>query len=279
MFRQDLLRGKTVLITGGAGGLGSAMTERFASLGARVIMAGRSEERLRAALTGPALAPYRDAVSALALDVRSPESVERAFDAICSAGPLHVLVNNAAANFIARSEKLSPRAAQAILDPSLNGALYCSLQAGRRWIDAGQSGVILNILSTSALTGRAFTVPSAMAKAAVLAMTRSLAVEWGSHGIRNVAIAPGPFPTTGATAQLRPDSGSFDSLVARIPAGRVGKPAELADLAAFLVSDGAGYINGEMVAIDGGSHLRTSGAEDLLEWSPARWDSLEKSRR
>jgi len=155
--------------------------------------------------------------------------------------------------------------------------MYCTLAAGRRWIEAGHGGVVLSILSTSTITGRAFTVPSAMAKSAVLAMTKSLAVEWGSKGIRTVAIAPGAFPTAGATGQLRPE-GRDQNWALRNPLGRIGEHGELADLASFLLSGSAGYINGEMVVLDGGAHLRSSGAEDLLEWNDAQWESHRPAR-
>jgi NAD(P)-dependent dehydrogenase (short-subunit alcohol dehydrogenase family) len=198
-------------------------------------------------------------------------------DQIWREAPLDVLVNNAAATFIAQSEHLSFRAADAILSPTLHGAMYCTLAAGRRWIEAGQGGVVLSILSTSTITGRAFTVPSAMAKSAVLAMSKSLAVEWGPKGIRTVAIAPGPFPTAGASGQLRPQ-GRDEDWASRNPLGRTGEHVELADLASFLVSDRAGYINGEMVVIDGGAHLRSSGAEDLLRWTDAQWAAQRAAR-
>jgi NAD(P)-dependent dehydrogenase (short-subunit alcohol dehydrogenase family) len=155
--------------------------------------------------------------------------------------------------------------------------MYCTLAAGRRWIEAGHRGVVLSILSTSTITGRAFTVPSAMAKSAVLAMTKSLAVEWGPKGIRTVAIAPGAFPTQGATGQLRPE-GRDPNWAARNPLGRTGEHRELADLASFLISDAGGYINGEMVVQDGGAHLRSSGAEDLLGWTEAQWEAQRAAR-
>ena len=192
---------------------------------------------------------------------------------------MDVLVNNAAASFIAETEQLSARAADAILATTLHGAMYCTLALGRRWVATGRPGVVLSILSTSTLTGRAFTVPSAMAKAGLLAMTRSLAVEWGPKAIRCVAIAPGPFPTAGSDQQLNPGQrGASTARAPGNPLGRVGQPQELADLAAYLVSDQAGFINGEMVVIDGGLHLRSSGAEDLLQWSPAQWAQLRASR-
>jgi NAD(P)-dependent dehydrogenase (short-subunit alcohol dehydrogenase family) len=198
-------------------------------------------------------------------------------DATFAARPIDVLVNNAAATFIAQTEHLSARAADAILAPTLHGTMYCTFGAGRRWIARRHKGVVLSILSTSTITGRAFTVPSAMAKSAVLAMTRSLAVEWGPKGVRTVAIAPGAFPTPGASGQLRPQGREGFGL--SNPLGRVGEHAELANLAAFLISDQAGYINGEMVVQDGGAHLRTSGAEDLLQWTDAQWQAQRDARK
>jgi NAD(P)-dependent dehydrogenase (short-subunit alcohol dehydrogenase family) len=182
-----------------------------------------------------------------------------------------------AATFIAQTEHLSFRAADAVLAPTLHGTMYCTLAAGKRWIEAKHKGVVLSILSTSTITGRAFTVPSAMAKSGILAMTRSLAVEWGPKGIRTVAIAPGSFPTAGASGQLRPD-GRDQGWAQRNPLGRTGEHRELADLASFLISDGAAYINGEMVVQDGGSHLRSSGAEDLLQWTDAQWQAQRAAR-
>jgi len=167
----------------------------------------------------------------------------------------------------------------AVLGTTLHGPLYCTLAAGQRWIAERRPGVVLSILSTSTITGRAYTVPSAMAKSGVLSMTKSLAVEWGPKGIRLVAIAPGPFPTPGATAQLNPsERASGRSQVSSNPLGRPGDPAELANLASFLVSDHASYMTGEMVVIDGGAHLRTSGAEDLLGWTPEQWEALRTRR-
>jgi NAD(P)-dependent dehydrogenase (short-subunit alcohol dehydrogenase family) len=198
-------------------------------------------------------------------------------DAVWRESPIDVLVNNAAATFIAQTEHLSFRAADAILAPTLHGAMYCTLAAGKRWIEAKHKGVVLSILSTSTITGRAFTVPSAMAKSAILAMTKSLAVEWGPKGIRTVAIAPGAFPTAAASHQLRPE-GRDEGWAARNPLGRAGEHRELADLASFLISDGGAYINGEMVVVDGGSHLRSSGAEDLLQWTDAQWQAQRAAR-
>jgi len=276
MFEKGLLGGKRILITGGGSGLGAAMGRRFLQLGAELIICGRRLELLeRTAMEMREASGGR--VSVHRCDVRDGGAVEAMMDEVWRASPIDVLVNNAAATFIAQTEHLSFRAADAILAPTLHGAMYCSLAAGRRWIEAAHRGVVLSILSTSTITGRAFTVPSAMAKSALLAMTRSLAVEWGPKGIRLVAIAPGAFPTPGATGQLRPD-GRDQGWASRNPLGRAGEHRELADLAGFLISDGAAYINGEMVVVDGGAHLRSSGAEDLLQWTEAQWEQHRASR-
>lgn len=274
MFQTDLLAGKRILVTGGGTGLGAAMARRFAELGASLVLTGRRTEVLEATADG--IRALGANVQTLACDIRDADAVERMVEEAWSAGPLDVLINNAAANFIAQTEHLSTRAADAILAPTLHGTMYCTLSVGRRWIEQGRTGVALGILSTSTITGRAFTVPSAMAKSAHLAMIKSLAVEWGPRGIRLVGIAPGPFPTPGAWGQLRPAGRENDGL--RNPLGRVGEHVELTNLASYLISDQAGYINGEMVTIDGGSHLRTSGAEDLLEWDDAKWAELRGRR-
>jgi NAD(P)-dependent dehydrogenase (short-subunit alcohol dehydrogenase family) len=271
-----LLAGKRILVTGGGSGLGAAMGHRFVELGAELIICGRRLElleataaRMRSELGGK--------VGVIGCDIRDSAAVDVMMEEIWREAPIDVLVNNAAATFIAQTEHLSPRAADAILAPTLHGTMYCTLAAGRRWIDGKHKGVVLSILSTSTITGRAFTVPSAMAKSAVLAMTKSLAVEWGPKGVRTVAIAPGAFPTPGASGQLRPE-GRDESWAQRNPLGRSGEHGELADLASFLISDRAGYINGEMVVQDGGAHLRSSGAEDLLQWTDAQWQK-QRDRR
>src|SRR3982074_2338564 len=276
MFEKGLLAGKRILVTGGGSGLGAAMGRRFVELGAELIICGRQLEllettaaRMRGDLGG--------AVAAIRCDIRDGAAVDAMLDTIWRDAPLDALVNNAAATFIAQTEQLSFRAADAILAPTLHGAMYCTLGAGKRWIEGKHNGVVLSILSTSTITGRAFTVPSAMAKSAVLAMTKSLAVEWGPKNIRTVAIAPGAFPTPGATGQLRPE-GRDQGWSARNPLGRAGEHSELANLASFLISDSAGYINGEMVVQDGGAHLRSSGAEDLLQWSDAQWQKQREGR-
>jgi NAD(P)-dependent dehydrogenase (short-subunit alcohol dehydrogenase family) len=276
MFEKELLKGKRILVTGGGSGLGAAMGHRFAELGAELIICGRRPDVLEAAAASISKT-FASRVRAIPCDVRDGAEVEAMMESIWREAPLDVLVNNAAATFIARTEQLSFRAADAILGPTLHGAMYCTLASGKRWIEARHKGVVLSILSTSTITGRAFTVPSAMAKSAVLAMTRSLAVEWGPKGIRTVAIAPGAFPTAGATGQLRPE-GRDSNWAARNPLGRTGTHPELADLASFLISDAASYINGEMVVQDGGAHLRSSGAEDLLGWTDAQWEAQRALR-
>src|SRR5664279_3778476 len=276
MFEKSLLAGKRILVTGGGSGLGAAMARRFRDLGADLMICGRRLDLLEATAQAMRADPGGQ-VTPLRCDIRDGAAVATMMDAIWRDAPLDVLVNNAAATFIAQTERLSFRAADAVLAPTLHGTMYCTLAAGERWIAGGHRGVVLSILSTSTITGRAFTVPSAMAKSAVLAMTKSLAVEWGPKGIRTVAIAPGAFPTPGASGQLRPE-GRDDNWASRNPLGRVGEHHELADLASFLISDSAGYINGEMVVQDGGAHLRSSGAEDLLQWTDAQWERQRAAR-
>src|SRR3978361_1816620 len=276
MFEKGLLSAKRILITGGGSGLGAAMGRRFVELGAELIICGRQLElleqtaaQLRTELNGK--------VTAVKCDIRDGAAVDAMIDTIWRDAPIDVLVNNAAATFIAQSEHLSFRAADAILGPTLHGTLYCTLAAGRRWIEGKHKGVVLSILSTSTVTGRAFTVPSSMAKTAILAMTKSLAVEWGPKGVRTVAIAPGAFPTAGASGQLRPE-GRDQGWSAKNPLGRVGEHGELANLASFLISDSAGYINGEMVVQDGGAHLRGSGAQDRFPSTEATWEGQRHAR-
>jgi NAD(P)-dependent dehydrogenase (short-subunit alcohol dehydrogenase family) len=218
MFEKNLLVGKRVLITGGGSGLGAAMGHRFLELGAELVICGRRLELLEA--TADEMRRQTGGkVSTVRCDIRDGATVEAMMEAIWQDTPLDVLVNNAAATFIAETEHLSFRAADAILAPTLHGAMYCTMAAGRRWIAGQHRGVVLSILSTSTITGRAFTVPSAMAKSGVLAMTKSLAVEWGPKGVRLVAIAPGSFPTPGASGQLRP-KGREDAWASRNPLGR-----------------------------------------------------------
>ena len=272
-FSPELLGGRRVLVTGGGTGLGRAMAGRFLALGADIVICGRRAAVLESTASAWSAEAPGLRVATHVCDIRDAEAVEAMMDAIWAEGPLDVLVNNAAATFIAQTHRLSARAADAVLAPTLHGTLYCTLAAGRRWIDGGRPGVVLSVLSTSVITGRAFTVASAMAKAGVQAMTRSLAVEWGPRNIRLVAVAPGAFPTAGAQAQLFPSrrAQAVGPGAPKIPLGRNGSHDELANLAAFMISDAAAYMTGDTVVLDGGAHLRTSGAEDLLAWSDEDW--------
>src|SRR5437588_6363537 len=251
MFEKGLLAGKRILVTGGGSGLGAAMGRRFVELAAELVICGRRLELLQTTAAG-IRGDLGGKVTVVRCDIRDGAAVDAMLDEVWREAPLDVLVNNAAATFIAQTEQLSFRAADAILAPTLHGAMYCTLGAGKRWIEAGHKGVVLSILSTSTITGRVFTVPSAMAKSAILAMTKSLAVEWGPRGIRTVAIAPGAFPTPGASGQLRP-KGRDEGWAHGNPLGRAGEHSELANRASFLVSHQAGHLKGGSVVAAGGS--------------------------
>jgi NAD(P)-dependent dehydrogenase (short-subunit alcohol dehydrogenase family) len=256
MFHKDLLQHKRILITGGGTGLGRGMAARFLELGATVYICGRREEVLKA--TADELKP-RGRILAIPCDVRSLEAVEQMIDTIWKDAPLDILVNNAAGNFIARTEELSPNAWQSVINIVLMGTLHCTMACGRRWLAAKQRGTVLSISATYAPVGSAYVVPSAVSKAGVEALTRSLAVEWGDRGIRMNAIAPGPIPTQGAFSRVLPRPELEAYALERHPMHRFGTVEELANLAAFLVSDGSGYINGEVIRMDGGEFLQGAG--------------------
>ena len=253
MFKSDLLSHKRVLITGGGTGLGKGMAERFLELGATVFICGRREEVVKA--TAAELSP-KGPIHALACDVRNLDAVETMISSIWNEAPLDILVNNAAGNFLARSEELSPGAWNSVIGIVLMGTLHCTLTCGRRWLKSSHHGAVLNISATYAPIGSAYVVPSAISKAAVEALTRSLAVEWGDRGIRMNAIAPGPIPTHGAFSRLMPRTELEALALERIPLHRFGTVEELSNLAAFLVSDGSAYINGEVIRMDGGEFLQ-----------------------
>jgi len=278
MLRDDALIGKVIVITGGGSGLGKAMTKYFMELGAKVAITSRDLEKLKTtsaeleAETGGTCLPVQ-------CDVRHYEEVEAMLQEVLKAyGKVDVLLNNAAGNFISPTERLSANAFDTIIDIVLKGSKNCTLAFGKHWIDTKQeSSTVLNIVTTYAFTGSAYVVPSATAKAGVLAMTRSLAVEWAKYGIRTNAIAPGPFPTKGAWDRLLPGDlkEKFD-LSKKVPLKRVGDHQELANLAAYLVSDFSAYINGEVIVIDGGEWLKGAGQFNLLEAVPEEmWDMLE----
>lgn len=279
MLRDDALKGKTIVVTGGGSGLGKSMSTYFLELGANVVITSRDLEKLKntaselEAQTGGKVLPVQ-------CDVRNYEEVEAMVKAsVEEFGSVDVLLNNAAGNFISPTERLSANAFDTIIDIVLKGSKNCTLAFGKHWIDKKQTNkIILNIVTTYAWTGSAYVVPSATAKAGVLAMTRSLAVEWAKYGIRSNAIAPGPFPTKGAWDRLLPGDlkEKFD-LAKKVPLKRVGDHQELANLAAYLVSDFSSYVNGEVITIDGGEWLKGAGQFNLLEAVPEEmWDMLEQ---
>jgi NAD(P)-dependent dehydrogenase (short-subunit alcohol dehydrogenase family) len=273
MFQPDLLKGKTILITGGGTGLGKSMALRFAELGANLVLTGRRLEVLEAA--GHEIEKKGAKVFLKTADVRKYDEVESVFDEAQKVfGNIDILVNNAAGNFISPTELLSPNAFNAVVGIVLNGSFHATLAAGRRWINSQRGGRVLSIVTTYAWTGSAYVVPSACAKAGVLAMTRSLAVEWARYKIRLNAIAPGPFPTEQAWENLVPP-GFEEKWKKRIPLGRSGRHEELANLAAYLVSDYADYINGEVVTIDGGEWISGAGEMNMLtEMTPEDWAKM-----
>ncbi|GIP26096.1 short-chain dehydrogenase [Paenibacillus sp. J23TS9] len=278
-FSNDLLKDKVVLVTGGATGLGRAMGEKFVKLGAKLAITGRREEVLKQ--TSDELSANGYSVFYKPCDVRDPAQISALVDAVEQHyGAIDILVNNAAGNFISPTERLSPRAVDAVLNIVLHGTFYATLEVGKRWIEQKRTGTMLNIVTTYASSGSGYVVPSAAAKAGVLALTRSLAVEWAPHGIRQVAIAPGPFPTEGAWSRLSPTPELEEKMLDRIPMKRVGDKEELANLAAFLVSDYASYINGEVVTIDGGEWLQGAGQfNDLRQVTHEQWDVLAQMTR
>lgn len=281
MFQADLLKDRAILITGGGTGLGRSMALRFAELGANLFLLGRREEPL--AKTCDEIRGKGVRAGYACCDVREFAGVEKAIAAAESQiGRMDTLVNNAAGNFIARTEKLSPNAFNAVVGIVLQGTFHCTLALARKWIAADQPGNILNIAATYAAvgSGSGFVVPSACAKAGVLAMTRSLAVEWARYHIRLNAIAPGPFPTEGAWSRLLPTKELEERALCAHPMKRFGRHEELANLAAYLLSEMSEYVNGECVVIDGGLWLRGAGEfNDFVDFPDAEWDSLEASRK
>jgi len=278
MFRSDLLKGKRILVTGGGTGLGKSIGRRYLELGAQLIICGRRTEVLNAA-ADELRSATSGSVATVQCDVRNADSVEAMMEEIWRHGPLDVLVNNAAANFVARTDKLSPRAIDAVLGIVLHGSFYCTVACGRRWIDGQRGGSVISVATTPSFTGLAFTAPSAAAKAGVVAMTRSLAVEWGPKGIRLNAVAPGLFPTEGAWERLYPPGSQVEPQELGVPLRRVGKHEELANLFAYLAADESAYITGDLIVIDGGRWMQGVGGPSnraMHEWTEEQWAALRK---
>ena len=280
MFQTDLLAGQRILVTGGGTGLGKVMAERLLQLGAQLVLCGRRQgvlDETAAELTGR----HGGRVETLACDLRNAAAVDEMMDTIWQGGPLTGLVNNAAGNFISRTEDLTPRGFDAVANTVLHGTFYVTHAAGRRWIAAGDKGTVLSIIVTWVWTGSPFVVPSAMSKAGIDVMTKSLAVEWGRYGIRLNAIAPGIFPTEGASARLRPLGGQQASREStHNPMGRLGRMDELADLAAFLMAPNCEWLTGQTIAIDGANWL-ANGAyfTHCLEWDDEQWEQARERIR
>ncbi|WP_194774437.1 SDR family oxidoreductase [Pararhodonellum marinum] len=280
MLRDGALNGKVILITGGGTGLGKSMGSYFLKLGAKLVITSRKLDVLEQTAKEME-GSFGGEVLPLTCDVREIDQVEKMFDqAVAHFGKVDVVLNNAAGNFISPTERLSANAFSTVLDIVLKGSANVTLTAGKHWIKEKQAGTFLNVVTTYAWTGSGYVVPSAAAKAGVLAMTRSLAVEWAKYNIRSNAIAPGPFPTEGAWSRLLPGDlvKKFDP-AKKVPVGRVGDHQELANLAAYLVSDFSAYVNGEVMTIDGGEWLMGAGEFNNLDAIPQEmWDMLEASR-
>lgn len=287
MFKPGLMKGQRILITGGGTGLGKVMAEACVMLGADVYIWGRRGDVIAA--TAKELTEAHEAAGGgkcigMACDIRVAEAIHDAMDQVWAGGALTGLVNNAAGNFISRTEDLSPRAFDAIANIVFRGSFFVTLDAGKRWLAEGKHASVVSILTTWVWHGGPFTVPSAMSKAGLNVMTQSLAVEWGGRGIRFNAIAPGPFPTEGAWARLNPGSteasGGGPPPVAdpTIPLGRNGEMRELANLAVYLLDPGSAYVNGQTIAIDGGGHLQGGGGfARLSAWGDAEWEAARNA--
>ncbi|MBA4299283.1 NAD(P)-dependent dehydrogenase, short-chain alcohol dehydrogenase family [Algoriphagus alkaliphilus] len=280
MLREGALKGKNILVTGGGTGLGRSMGEYFLQLGANLVITSRKLDVLQETAK-EMMEKNGGKVIPVACDVRDIDQVEAMWEkAKSELGQIHVVLNNAAGNFISPTERLSTNAFNTVLDIVLKGTSQVTLTAGKDWIAHKQAGTFLNIVTTYAWTGSGYVVPSAAAKAGVLALTRSLAVEWAKYGIRSNAIAPGPFPTEGAWSRLLPGDllKKFDP-AKKVPVGRVGEHQELANIAAYLVSDFSAYVNGEVITIDGGEWLKGAGEFNNLDQIPQEmWDMMEVSR-
>ena len=280
MFEKDLLNGKTIVVTGGGTGLGKSMSRRFGELGANIVISGRRKEKLED--TADEFSKLGIDVLTCPGDVRKLEDVElMTSQTLDKFGTIDCLLNNAAGNFISPTEMLSPNAFKVVIDIVLMGTWNCTSTIGKEMIK-NKKGNVLSIVTTYAWTGSPYVVPSAAAKAGVLAMTRSLAVEWGKHNIRFNAIAPGPFPTKGAWSRLMPPGFEDfeDGMKNKIPMKRFGERHELENLASYLMSDGSAYINGEVVTIDGGEWLAGAAEFSQLTKIPdSMWKAMAERRK
>jgi len=279
MFQPQLLKGKRILVTGGGSGLGREIAAKYLELGADVVICGRRKSTLDDT-AAQLVAQHGGKVTTHAVDIRDAAEVDAMVGRIWSeGGPLDGLVNNAAGNFISRTQDVSPRGFDAVAGIVLHGTYYVTHHVGRRWIADGHKGSVISIVVTWVRTGAPFVVPSAMSKAGVDVMTKSLAIEWGPHGIRLNAIAPGIFPTEGANARLSPKAAWRDGSVPN-PMNRVGRMEELQNLAVFLMADGVEWLTGETIAIDGAGH-RQNGASftELASLSDAQWQEMREAIR
>jgi NAD(P)-dependent dehydrogenase (short-subunit alcohol dehydrogenase family) len=277
MFQHDLLKGESILITGGGTGLGRAMGERLLALGADLHICGRRQPVLEEA-AAEMTAAHGGKVTPIACDLRDSAAVDAMVEEIFRQAPLTALVNNAAGNFISRTQDLSARGFDAVANTVFHGTFYATHSVGKRWIERQLKGSVLSIVVTWVTTGSPFVVPSAMSKAGIDVMTKSLAVEWGRYGIRLNAIAPGIFPTEGATARLRPEQDAHKLETESNPMRRLGRMDELANLAAFLLAPGCEWLTGQTIAIDGGNAL-ANGAyfTQYMDWPAERW-AAERDR-
>jgi NAD(P)-dependent dehydrogenase (short-subunit alcohol dehydrogenase family) len=271
VFKDGLFRGKRILVTGGGTGLGKGMAERFLELGAEVVICGRRKSVCEAT-AAELMERHGGSMRSYGVDIRDAAAVDAMVEDIFASGPLTDLVNNAAGNFISRTEDLSPRGFDAIANIVMHGTFYVTHAVGRRWIKAGLRGNVLSIVVTWVRNGGPFVVPSAMSKAAVHVMTMSLAVEWGRYGIRLNAIAPGTIPTEGMSKRLSPGEAQGERSARVNPMGRAGRMEELQNLATFLLSDGCDWLTGQSIMMDGANHLAGGGNfYDLRHWTDAQW--------